>query len=100
MGTTAVPLPFTADEKALLVVHHPVSDPARAGGAMHQAIISPQDGKYIAVRPGAQGAMQLPKARYDELAGAPLDAEVPVVCGGHGRLSPVGGVRAARWRPG
>ncbi|GHE58324.1 hypothetical protein GCM10018785_29410 [Streptomyces longispororuber] len=37
---------------------------------MHQIIASPQQDKYVVVRPGARGGMQIPRAMYDDLAEA------------------------------
>jgi hypothetical protein len=45
---------------------------------MYQAIVSPQEDLFVAVRPGRQEAMQLPSAYYAELADyADCDGEVP-----------------------
>ncbi|WP_240468289.1 radical SAM protein [Streptomyces dangxiongensis] len=46
---------------------------------MHQVIVSPQHKKYVAVRPGSRGGMQLPREKYVEVretvsAGSPLPA--------------------------
>ncbi|MET8831017.1 radical SAM protein [Streptomyces sp. NPDC004610] len=45
---------------------------------MHQVIVSPQHRKFVAVRPGARGAMKLPRQKYEELrGGAENDEPLP-----------------------
>lgn len=34
---------------------------------MHQVIVSPQSKRFVAVRPGAKGGMQLPRDKYEEV---------------------------------
>ncbi|MER6086508.1 radical SAM protein [Streptomyces bluensis] len=43
---------------------------------MHQVIVSPQHRKFVAVRPGSRGAMQLPREKYEEVRDA-VKANVP-----------------------
>lgn len=37
---------------------------------MHQLIVSPQNDKYVVVRPGARNGMQIPHGMYEEVANA------------------------------
>ncbi|MFD7236475.1 radical SAM protein [Streptomyces syringium] len=44
---------------------------------MHEVIASPQEDRFVVVRPGARGGMQIPSAMHRELADA-ADARLPV----------------------